>query len=349
MSVRQCFTLGSSLLSFGLAAKKIYLLMPTKQNQVKFSSWKDNLIVMPMTILITIPKMMSLALVSSYLKRWIFLLIGLYFLVMLTILFQWGYLKKEGPKNTIIGILTNIFTSCVVSNDHSKFFLRTSILSTFMHAISQVFLFCLVFGIKQLTTPPVTILHCSVEGSIKNVMRCNETCNVTFGNVSKCQSTLISVGGDYEDYKNLITCCPLFWWSPLAWACGVTIFLLSLSILGSWVLHKNLDKTLHLKFSRWKFESFWDDNNKIPKELTIAVKKFYSSRLPPYDPKSDQKDALHLIIQNNLYHFLKKYLETNQPEIDQETLQEALKEAQYIGDVKVIKLLKKHIENGNGA
>ena len=177
-SLNQLFSVILSLISLSLCATQIYLTLPTKGKTFKESSWKPKyLIVLPSMMLIVIPRIISISLMISYVKHGVLVII----LLMLTVnlLTNIKFVMRD-PAKTILGCLTNIFAPCIVVEEGSQFFKRSSLMSNLMHGISLVTMTTLViFNLVQpvpchRTQPP--ILHCfkgnNFEKENLSMMKC---------------------------------------------------------------------------------------------------------------------------------------------------------------------------------
>ena len=161
-SLNQLFSVILSLISLSLCATQIYLTLPTKGKTFKDSSWKPKyLIVLPSMMLIVIPRIISISLMISYVKHGVLVIILLMLIV--NLLTNIKFVMRD-PAKTILGCLTNIFAPCIIVEEGSQFFKKSSLTSNLMHGISLVTMTTLViFNLVQpvpcyRTQPP--ILHC---------------------------------------------------------------------------------------------------------------------------------------------------------------------------------------------
>ena len=134
----QLVSIAISLLSLALAATDLFLTLPTKGKPFKESSWKTKfLIVMPAMFMVFAPRIITISIAISYVKGYIFVLLGL--IVILNLLINAHFLKRD-PGRVMLGIFTNIFAPNIVVEDGSAFYKRSSIVPNFLYGIGQVLL-----------------------------------------------------------------------------------------------------------------------------------------------------------------------------------------------------------------
>ena len=144
--VTQRITIASSMFMFARAATDIFLLLPTSQNEVRKKSWQDTLVIMFSQGLLVYPRMFSACILVACFKYWVFVPLAIY--IWLSIILLRDELKKDSNK-TVLGILTNIFGPCIVNDEHSRFFVNSSLIATVFHILCQAMFFLpLLAGVK---------------------------------------------------------------------------------------------------------------------------------------------------------------------------------------------------------
>ena len=174
----------TSFISLSNCAMGTYLTMPTKGKDVKEASWKTKLFfVLPSMIMIATPRILSLSILTSYLKEWIFLTIFL--MVAINCLINSRFVWRDQAK-AIFGCLVNVFCPVIIVEEGSAFFLKSALIGNLMHASSLILLaVTVVSGVLNpypCNNSQPSILHCFTYGNPYNytVMRCPLTGNVFF-------------------------------------------------------------------------------------------------------------------------------------------------------------------------
>ena len=167
----------TSFVSLSKCAVSTYVSMPTKGKTVKEASWKTNLFfALPFMIMIATLRIISLSILTSYMKEWVFL--AIFFMVSINCLVNCRFVWRD-PAKASLGCLTNIFAPTIVVEDSSAFFLKSSLMANLLHALSLVILMTsIVTGgfqpMPQNKTQP-SIFHCFNNEAINNshtIMRC---------------------------------------------------------------------------------------------------------------------------------------------------------------------------------
>ena len=138
MSTITQLTIMSSFFMFARAATSIYLCLPTNGHEIKRKGVQDEIIIGIFQLIVVLSRMVSVSIAVAYLKYWSSIPFLLYFIS--SLIFQWRRLLEDSSK-TILGILTNIFGHCIVSDEKSKFFLESSLIATVFHIMLQTTLF----------------------------------------------------------------------------------------------------------------------------------------------------------------------------------------------------------------
>ena len=170
----------TSFVSLAKCAMSTYLTMPTKGKEVKEASWKTKLFfVLPSMVMIATSRIVSLSILTSYLKEWIFL--GVFLIVSINCLANYRFVWRD-PGKAVFGCLVNIFCPVIVVEDGSAFFLKSALMGTLMHAVSLIVLAMSVV-LRGLNPMPCqksqpSSLHCYnyiCSNNTYTVMRCPMT------------------------------------------------------------------------------------------------------------------------------------------------------------------------------
>ena len=262
----QIFSIVISLFSLAIAATDIFLTLPTKQKKIKEASWKTKfLIVLPTMIVIFLPRILTISLVVSYIKEYIFLILTI---LMITNLIANTHFLKRDPGQVILGLFTNLFAPNIVIEEGSAFYQRSSILPNVIYSLVQIaLLLMVVFGVIipiPCKKTESTIFHCFLGDMNDNstfMKRCplnsDNVTNCAYDNIfindfANCKDDLILI----EDKSNLtyVTICDKFNEQnqiPLVIATVVLVFMFGVaSILIKKVLNRILDPIELLQFSR---------------------------------------------------------------------------------------------------
>ena len=159
----------TSFVSLTKCAVNSFLTMSTKGREIKEASWKTKLFfALPSMLLIVTPRLMTLSILATYLKSWIFFVVAL--MVAVNFLLNWRFLSRDqkDPKKVALGCVTNVFAPVVVVEDCSAFFLKSSLISTLLHITSLIILSIVVLCGGLDSTPMLTpckttqpsIFHC---------------------------------------------------------------------------------------------------------------------------------------------------------------------------------------------
>ena len=77
----QLLTIATSLFSFSLASAEIFLMMKTKNNDMKEASWRQTfLIVIPAMFAVVVPRILSLSMITAYCKEFSMFFVAAYIL-----------------------------------------------------------------------------------------------------------------------------------------------------------------------------------------------------------------------------------------------------------------------------
>ena len=287
----QILTIATSLFSFSHASTEIFLMMKTKQNEVKNSTWRQTFVLtLPAMLVVVVPRILSLSLITAYSKEYSLLFMGLFILT--NILVNSSCFKND-PVQVFLGALTNVFAPCIVICEGSRFFKRSGIASSIVHIIGQLALILLVICNVIAPCPDTKIhapmLHCYMYEDVDDnfyMQRCpvllNETsCSkdnfqVSF-NTTDCGDILPI---EFSIEGNHVTVCNGFlWWLPLAITCFCLImFHLIGCVVITKYLSKILDPIIMLMMSTSKccsiFNCFVPAWNEEEKEILPVIQEF---------------------------------------------------------------------------
>ena len=166
----------TSFVSLSKCAMGTYLTMPTKGKEVKETSWKTKLFfALPSMIVIATPRLVSLSILTSYVKEWVFL--AIFLMVAINCLVNCRFVWRD-PAKAIFGCLVNVFCPVIIVEEGSTFFLKSALIGNLMHASSLILLaVTVVSGVLNpypCNNSLPSILHCFTYGNPNNytVMRC---------------------------------------------------------------------------------------------------------------------------------------------------------------------------------
>ena len=148
---------------------------------------------------------------------------------------------KNDPGNAFLGILTNLFSPCIIIEEGSKFLAKSSIVATLSHCLTQAVILLVTVSktitITAYANPP--ILHCYLDVDY------NITRNSTFSRclVKEEEPTYCTDGMLYSDEnKPYATFChDIEWWLPLVVVCTSLIVALLLTLPLTFLLNRLID------------------------------------------------------------------------------------------------------------
>ena len=119
--------------------------MPIIGKEFKESTWKPKfLIVFPCMLAIIIPRLISVGILTSYMKGYIFVI--LFLNVGINCLCNCKFLWRDAAE-AIRGCLTNIFAPTIVIEEGSTFFIKSALVSQLMYGLSlTIFTLTTTFG-----------------------------------------------------------------------------------------------------------------------------------------------------------------------------------------------------------
>ena len=371
ISWTQIITISTSLFSLALGASDILLMMATKDKPVKEASWKTTwFLVLPAMFFVVAPRILSISLIMSYTKGYIFLILLVFFLVSLAINFD--HLRRD-PQEVMLGCLTNIFAPAIVIQEGSEFYKRSGITSSVLHILGLFCLFFLVFG-NVIDTCPITeknshspVLHCFQPKNFTSsvgIRRCRwpdkltSGCTESFEKMSKnsfeelfhsnCESNLLALtsGRSDKDKLSYVTFCGenISWWLPLILACTSFALLHLIGILLiSLILCKMLDNIEILKMSKSCFparcfEPVWDQEKpELLEPISTFLENPTSETYKEVDAtllKKTGRGLLEQSIQNDFKEILQLVLFNLKEPINEDIFLKAIK----AGSPKAIKM-----------
>ena len=216
-----------SILSLASGAAQSLFLNQTKRNAIKHESWKHTwLIFVPIMIALTVPRLLSLALLTAYTKGYAILFISL-FAVVSILISLYPYIMRD-PADAFVGVMTNLFSPCMVIEEGSKFLPKSSIVATLLHCLNLTILVSLIktesaFVPSKEENPP--LIHCFGNNNYTNstFSRC-----LPYGSrQNNCQDGL-TYSNDTLSYATY--CNHMEQWVPLVTVSATLVAFLLLSI-----------------------------------------------------------------------------------------------------------------------
>ena len=114
---------------------------------------------------VTLPRLLSASLLMAYMREMTMLFVAAYFIISSLILCHPHVTRgaaKEDPGSAFLGILTNLFSPCIIIEEGSKFLTKSSIVATLSHCLTQAVVLLVTVSktitFKECQNPP--ILHC---------------------------------------------------------------------------------------------------------------------------------------------------------------------------------------------
>ena len=142
-----------SVVSLASGAAQTLLLKGTKRNEMKEESWRHTwLIFFPIMIGLTLPRVMTLALINAYAKVYTIIFILLF--IFAGLVFNLHPYVKRDPADALLGVVTNLFGPCIIIEEGSKFLVKSSIIATVLHSLNIVILTSLVISGSYSSTIP---------------------------------------------------------------------------------------------------------------------------------------------------------------------------------------------------
>ena len=367
VSPLQILTISTSLFSFSLASSEIFLMMKTQRKPIKEASWKPTfLVAFPAMFLMVVPRILSLSVIAAYTKHYfnIFIL-GM---VATNTLINAPYLKRD-PSTVFVGILTNIFSPCIVKEEGSGFYKRSGITSSILHALCLVICFSCVIG-KVITPCPQfdkniypPILHCYPGNpDITLMARCdsnvlersecklNNEAYFPFDSTT-CSFDMLPIEWSLEDgLKNRVNYCGKTpWWLPLTVTCSL---LLICHLLGILLLHCFLGEIVDPIKMYHKTKSCFPSNtcckldpvwNEDEEALLRPINRFFNY---PTEDAVMSGNIMEISIENDFHEIIRIAIDENEMHevltIDADVLKTAFEK----GSAKTIKMFLAKLKKG---
>ena len=248
----QLLTIATSLFSFSLASAEIFLMMKTKNNDMKEASWRQTfLMVIPAMFAVVVPRILSLSMITAYCKEFAMFFIAAY--ILFNVLCNIRHFKRD-PSKVLMGAMTNVFAPCIVIDEGSGFFKRSAVTSSILHILGQIFLVILVILHVMVPCPDIRsyspILHCYQAKDLNSTgMRCpvvlsERSCSADGLQVNydelNCRTDIFPIAWSLEG--NYITVCQgILWWAPMAIVSSILVFL---HLIGSLIIINYLSKII---------------------------------------------------------------------------------------------------------
>ena len=119
----------------------------------KARTWKDRLLVFPLMLTLTLPRMFILGMTLSLLNEYGCIAIGC--LVLFSLIVSVPYFKYD-PQKALLGAISSLFAPCIVFDEHTKYFLITSLASTSSYIILSLSLpFMICFNVDHIDIPEI--------------------------------------------------------------------------------------------------------------------------------------------------------------------------------------------------
>ena len=334
ISVLQIFTIFTSFCGFAFGSVNIYTLLPTKYSDIRFKNWQDSVVLAFCFMFIIIPRVFSLCLIIVYLKSTVFLALLAYFVLAIFILWLMKRdIVENEPKNTVLGVLTNIFSPCIVINEYDNFLLISSMIGTISHLLMQIALFLLVYTqtFQPLPTSDPPILHCYFDSKIieDTSSRLLERCSFTYINdtLTKNQDC-VPLFSALSDAENHITFCQpsMNQWEPLLLTSLTVGFFLMLNIPITIFLQWYLCPIRRFQVSRKIFHCF-EPNFKREHKFMVPIldklfedksKKNYMRQNQDLMSKINGMSLLHWSIEQKYFLFSQSLLEDFNADISED-------------------------------
>ena len=188
---------------------------------------------------LTLPRLVSISLVIAYMKKWTALFVVVYFIVATLPHVKRGS-AKDDPGQAFLGVLTNIFSPCIVIEEGSKFLVKSSVYATVYHCLS---LLLLVIGSQTMTIKPSEnppVLHCFPPVDNVTTNSTFERCLIIDEKIINCTDT---EGMFYSDGNNKYAtfCNDIKLWLPLVIVCATLMAALLLTLPLTLWLNRLLD------------------------------------------------------------------------------------------------------------
>ena len=194
---------------------------------------------------ITIPRLLSASLLIAYMKEKTMLFVVAYFIISSLIMCHPHVTRgsaKNDPGNAFLGILTNLFSPCIIIEEGSKFLVKSSIVAILSHCLTQAVILLVTVSktmtITAYANPP--ILHCFPDVDY------NITTNSTFSRclIKEEKPIYCTDGMLYSDGNNPYAtfCHGIEWWLPLVVVCTSLIVALLLTLPLTFLLNRLIDR-----------------------------------------------------------------------------------------------------------
>jgi hypothetical protein len=276
----QFFTVSTSIFSCTLAASNVFLKMPSKLNDIPHQNWRNLVLVLPAMLSNSLPRLLSISLIVAYMGPWSLIALALAFgLNCLVELFLFGVYHQSKNVKSIKGIFIAMLVPCIVMDQYSKFFFKTSIINAFIYVILVGLLFALVnFGFVAPaidSLPPLT--HCFHP--VEWIPMANQTRCLYNGTILQdCLDSMITMSEELKSGYVPICQPGEEVWHQLDPVCLFLVGLFIISVGSSYFLHWYLDPINRLRAtSWWCLQDVWDPSHDYLKKAvkTLVFQKKY--------------------------------------------------------------------------
>jgi hypothetical protein len=267
----QIATVITSFLSVSLAASNVYCKMPSKYFEIPHQDWKNLFYIFPAMFFSIWPRLLCLSLFIAYARAWTLIAIVLAFLAELALLRK---SLRDDQGNSLMGMFTSWFAPCIVKDHYSKFFLKTSLLTTATYIVAISLLFALVemeLIVPEIQSfPPIT--HCFKV--TEWIPTANQTRCYYDGTITQyCLSTLVSTDNETSGFVPVCQAGEQVWYR-LGWVCLVLVIFLLISLASGYFLHWYLDPINQLKATSckcWCLSQVWDPEQEDIKDAVVKL------------------------------------------------------------------------------
>jgi hypothetical protein len=276
----QIFTVSTSIFSCTMAASNVFLKMPSKLNDIPHQDWKNLVLVLPAMLFNSLARLLSISLLVAYLGPWSFIALALAFgLNCLVELFLFGVYHQSENVKSIKGIFIAMLVPCIVMDQYSKYFFKTSIINAFIYVILVGLVFTLVnlgFVAPAIDSlPPITHCFNPVEWiPMANQTRClyNGTILANGTILQDCLDSMITMSEEFKSGYVPICQQGEQVWHRLGPVCLFIVGLFVISVGSSCFLHWYMDPINRLRAtSWWCLKGVWDPSHEYLKKAVKSL------------------------------------------------------------------------------
>ncbi len=350
IQVHQAVTIFVSIFSFWLSTTKFLLTMPTRKTPLRFSCWKDLVILFFPTLFVVIGRLAAWSLILAYLESLTTIVVLTAFLVQCLAMRDNIDVKSQ---DDILGMLATILTPCIPKDEYSQFYAQSSVYTTLV--ILTALPITLTVAPDIAINPP--ILTCFPSGTwqaLDNQTRCyyNQSSSLI---EEECLDRWITIGAD-TDTEGFRTVChngssqktPLLIVGGVIFAIQLISLLMSVKFLQPYLdpVYR-LQLTMSLKVTSPIWNEFY--------ETKVSEAEYLLNIKREEKKASDKKFYLVHAIKDNNDSLVKKSLDSFNLLEDRSERMHILKAALSDGNPDIVEILlnklksevqtAKHLEN----